>query len=162
MRIGIMADSHDHLANIEKAVAIFEERRVERVIHAGDFVAPFTLPLLARLHRPLIAVFGNNDGERLLLKERISSFGEIKVQPAIFEINGKRLVLMHEPTISSALAKSGEFDVVVVGHTHQAEIKKEGEALIINPGETCGWLTGRATVAILDLETLFAELVELR
>jgi predicted phosphodiesterase len=33
--------------------------------------------------------------------------------------------------------------------------------LIINPGECCGWLTNRATIAVLDLSTMSARLIEL-
>ncbi|MBC7328334.1 metallophosphoesterase [bacterium] len=160
MKIGIMSDSHDHLDNIKKAVELFKREGVEYVVHCGDFVAPFTLPILSQLGVPFLGVFGNNDGERLLLRERAREFGEIKVQPAFLELAGKKLVVMHEPTLQTPLARSGEFDVVLVGHTHKAEII-EDKCLIINPGETCGWLTGKATVAILDLETLIARLIEL-
>jgi hypothetical protein len=52
------------------------------------------------------------------------------------------------------------FDVVVRGHTHRAEIVKSG-ALIVNPGEVCGYLTGKQTVALLDVPSLRAEIVEL-
>lgn len=161
MKIGIISDSHDHLDNLKRAVELLKNEEVGYVLHCGDFVAPFTLPILSQLGVPFLGVFGNNDGERLLLRERAKEFGEIKVQPAFLELEGRRLVIMHEPPLQSPLAKSGEFDVVLVGHTHKAEIKKEGGCLIINPGEACGWLTRKATIAILDLATLSARLVEL-
>jgi hypothetical protein len=37
-----------------------------------------------------------------------------------------------------------------------------GEPAKINPGEAGGWLTGRATCAVLDLGTLEAELCEIQ
>ncbi len=160
MKIGIISDSHDHLDNIRKAMDLFKKENIGYLIHCGDFVAPFTLPLFSQLGVPFLGVFGNNDGEKLLLRERAKEFGEIKVQPAFLEIEGKRLVIMHEPALQSALAKSGEFDAVFVGHTHKPEIS-EGKCLIINPGEACGWLTGKATVAILDLATMSTRLLEL-
>jgi len=60
------------------------------------------------------------------------------------------------------LAESGKFDVVVYGHTHNADIRKASSGcLIINPGEVCGWLTGKPTVAILNTETMEVKLMEL-
>ena len=56
---------------------------------------------------------------------------------------------------------SGAYDVVIYGHTHKARIeKKENKALMINPGECCGRLTRRRTVAILDLEKEEAKIVQ--
>lgn len=160
MKIGIISDTHDHLDNLRKAMEVFKNEEVSYLIHCGDFVAPFTLPILSQLGVPFLGVFGNNDGERLLLRERSKDFGEIKVHPAFLELEGRKLVIMHEPALQSALANSGEYDAVLVGHTHKPEII-EGKCLIINPGEACGWLTGKATVAILDLIAMKARLVEL-
>ena len=53
----------------------------------------------------------------------------------------------------NALAKSGLYDVVVRGHTHKTEIKKD-DAVIVNPGEVCGYVSGDRTVVLLDPETL--------
>ena len=160
MKIGIISDTHDHLDNIKKAMDLFKQEQIGYLIHCGDFVAPFTLPLFSQLNVPFLGVFGNNDGERLLLRERAKDIGEIKVQPAFLELGGRKIVVMHEPALQTALAKSGEFDVILVGHTHQPEIIM-GETLIINPGECCGWLTNRATIAVLDLSTMSARLLEL-
>jgi putative phosphoesterase len=160
MKIGIISDTHDHLNKIKKAMEFFRKEQIGYLIHCGDFVAPFTLPLLSQLNVPFLGVFGNNDGERLLLRERAKDIGEIKVQPAFLELGGRKIVVMHEPALQTALAKSGEFDVVLVGHTHKPEII-EGKTLIINPGECCGWLTNRATIAVLDLSKMSARLLEL-
>jgi putative phosphoesterase len=42
MIIGIISDSHDNLTQIKIAVDIFNREKVELVLHAGDFVSPFT------------------------------------------------------------------------------------------------------------------------
>lgn len=52
-------------------------------------------------------------------------------------------------------------DIIIFGHTHQAEIRHEGNILLVNPGETYGWLHGRATIAMLEVPTLEVELIEL-
>ena len=62
--------------------------------------------------------------------------------------------------LAEPIAKSGEYDVVIYGHTHEIDVRKEG-TLIVNPGETGGWTTGRSTVAIVDLDSLEAEIREI-
>ena len=42
MKIGMMADTHDNLNNIKKAVEIFNQEKIDLLLHAGDFVSPFT------------------------------------------------------------------------------------------------------------------------
>ena len=54
-------------------------------------------------------------------------------------------------------------DVVITGHTHEA-ITPGGDGqrpLFVNPGECGGWLDGKATCVVLDLESLEAELCEI-
>lgn len=163
MKVGIMADSHDHILNLRKAVEILNDAGVGYVLHAGDFIAPFVANELQKLKCPLLGVFGNNDGERVGLQSRFKGFGaEVKVQPAFIELEGKKFVVIHENDLVDALAESGKFDVVVYGHTHNSDIRKATNGcLIVNPGEVCGWLTGRPTIAILDTETMEVKLVEL-
>jgi len=50
---------------------------------------------------------------------------------------------------------------VVYGHTHIKECRRVGNAVVINPGELCGWLKGQATFAILDTATGECEFVAL-
>ena len=62
--------------------------------------------------------------------------------------------------ITDALVKSGNYDVVISGHTHKQEII-EGKCIFINPGEICGYLSGKKTVVLLYLEDLNYEKVVL-
>ncbi len=43
MRVGIVSDTHDDLAAVEAAVALFDREGVDAVVHCGDFVAPFSV-----------------------------------------------------------------------------------------------------------------------
>ncbi|MEJ2243776.1 MAG: metallophosphoesterase [Candidatus Bathyarchaeota archaeon] len=54
------------------------------------------------------------------------------------------------------------YDILITGHTHEAKIYRKGQMLVINPGETCGLLTGKSTIAILDTDKLEAEIIELK
>ena len=40
MKIGIISDSHDDVENVNKAIDIFEEEKVQVIIHAGDIISP--------------------------------------------------------------------------------------------------------------------------
>lgn len=160
MLIGVISDSHDNLANIRRALTLFREQGVELVLHAGDFVSPFVAEAFRQAGLRVVGVFGNNDGDKLYLRERFAGMGELHFGPHELELGGRRIVLMHEPRALEALVASGRYDLVLYGHTHKAEVR-EGKPLVINPGELGGWLTGRATCALVDLPTLRAEFLSL-
>jgi putative phosphoesterase len=160
MKLGIIADTHDHVANIRKAVRVFNREQVGLVLHAGDFVAPFAVAPLADLDCSVLAVFGNNDGERLGLAARFESLGKVHPNLATTELADRRLAAVHYPELAEPLARSGDFDLVVYGHTHEIDERREG-ALLLNPGEAGGWLTGRATVAVVELSDLSVRILDL-
>jgi len=158
--IGLFTDTHDNKDSVEKAVRLFNSRRVGLVIHGGDFIAPFTARWMSALDSPMIGVFGNNDGERFGLRASFEKIGPIHRAPFGFEHEGRRLLILHEPDEVDALAKSGEYDVIFYGHTHKIDVRK-GDTLIVNSGEAGGWVSGRSTVAILNLKTMEIEIVDL-
>jgi len=160
MLIGIMSDTHDNIPLVKKAVELFNEKRVGYVIHAGDYTSPFTLKPFKELQCEYIGIFGNNDGDKLLLLERAE--GNIRNQPYIFTLKDRKIVVMHEHHVVDALADSGHFDLVIYGHTHKADVRKVKKTLVVNPGEVGTYLYGKATVALVDLATLEAEIVELK
>ncbi|WP_414470304.1 metallophosphoesterase [Methanobacterium sp. ACI-7] len=160
--IGIMSDSHDNINAIKKAVKVFNEADVEMVIHAGDLISPFTSKEFKKLKCEFKAVFGNNDGERDGLRY---FYKDICLLESLieFEFNNRKIAVNHgtNESIIDALVKSGKYDLVVRGHTHKLEIKKEGKCMMINPGEACGYLTGEKTILLLDLEDLSYEIVKI-
>jgi hypothetical protein len=161
MKLGVMSDSHDNVPHMRKAVEIFRAEGVELVVHAGDFIAPFALDPLRDLPCKVVAVLGNNDGEKVGLQKRFESMGaDLQPKMATAQVGRRKIAVVHEPEPVAALAASGLFDVVVYGHTHKIDIEK-GKSLILNPGETGGWTTGRATVAVVDLEALDVTLHDL-
>lgn len=160
MWIGLISDSHDNLFNLRKCLALFRKHGIEVVLHAGDFVSPFTAEPFREFGVRVIGVFGNNDGDRLYLRERFGGVGEVYMGPHELVLAGRHIVLMHEPRALEALVASGRYDLVIYGHTHRAEVR-EGRPLVVNPGELGGWLTGRATSALLNLETMHVEILEL-
>lgn len=162
MRVGVLSDSHDHLDRLTLAVRHLREQKVELVLHAGDFIAPFTIPVLHQVGCPVRAVFGNNDGERVGLTQRMTHFGhQVLERPQAYEFQGKRFLLLHEPAALESLEGSPHYDLVVYGHTHQVDLRPipPSGAILLNPGEVCGWVTGQAHCAVVDLSQRSVELI---
>ncbi|MBN1823055.1 MAG: metallophosphoesterase [Endomicrobiales bacterium] len=156
-----MSDSHDNVPRIAKAVEFFNKTGVDLVLHAGDIISPFCAKELKGLKTKLIAVFGNNDGEKRVWKEKIAELGEIHTGPFETEAEGQRILMMHEPGNLDELVDSQKYDIIVFGHTHKKIEKRVGRTLVLNPGECGAWLTGESTVATLRLPEKEVEFVEL-
>jgi putative phosphoesterase len=154
-----MSDSHDNCDALQLAVCIFKDTRCELVIHAGDFVAPFAARELENLLCPVKAVFGNCDGEKRGLKKTIQPFGEIKEAPFVFSHQDKTILITHLHFSVDKYAASKKYGIIVFGHTHKPEIREAHGTLLINPGETGGWLSGKNSVALLDPARWEAEIV---
>lgn len=159
--IGIMSDSHDNLDAIRKAVKLFNSKDLDIVIHAGDLISPFTATEFQKLDPELVAVYGNNDGEREGLKSAfkdtclLEDFKEISVE-------GWKFSIIHgtNPAIVDSLRKSGNYDVVIRGHTHKLEVLN-GNTMLINPGELCGYVSSKQTVVLLNTDDLSFEVIYL-
>ena len=165
MLIGAISDTHDNLCQIEKAVKFLNDQKVSLVLHAGDYVAGFVIPKLKQLNCKLIGVFGNNDGDHELLKKRFSETSNCTIHDRFTQVNveGYRIGLLHgeETELLNVIIASGYFDAVIHGHSHYRGIEKKGKTLAINPGELCGYLTGKSTLALLDTAKNEAKIIEL-
>lgn len=166
MLIGIIADSHDNVPMIEKAVELFNAEHCALVLHAGDLVAPFSIAVLGKLSCPWKAVYGNNDGEKVGLKLKAVSLGvSIQQPPLVVEQAGLRILVLHDCPDPGAAAREHRADVVIYAHTHESAVDwlgREGKPpLAVNPGECGGWLYGRCTVALLDTDTMEVRIVDL-
>ena len=164
MLVGIISDTHDNVKAVEKAVRLFNDRGVSKVLHAGDWCAPFTLAKFRGLKADLVGVYGNVDGEKELLKKRAEELGfHLAGYVCELDIDGLKVALFHghlEP-FAAAMIRCGVYQVVVRGHTHKPAVERVGDTLVVNPGEACGWLYGRSTVAVLDTKELSVEIIEL-
>ena len=168
MKLAVISDTHDHKDNILKAVSVMNERKVDALIHCGDYVAPFVKrwfdELNDKIKKVFYGVFGNNDGELLGLKKNLGQICDIVGMEINKDFDGKKVYAAHMPTQNTidAIAKSGLYDIVLTGHTHNLVNKKyDNGVLVVNPGEACGYLSGKATFAIIDTDKMIAEIIEL-
>ncbi len=162
MKIGFVSDTHDNKEAIQLAFSYFEREGIRNVIHLGDLISPFNLRFLREVYTgSLYYLFGNNDGERLFLTEQAKELGVAVFKlPQILDINGIKIVAMHEPFAILELAETQKFRIVAYGHTHKLHIEKIGKTHIINPGEACGYLTGKRTFVIFDTDKDICEVRE--
>lgn len=159
MKIGVVSDTHDRLRYIHLAVDVFNRSGVGLVLHAGDYIAPFALRPLDRLQGPWAGVLGNNDGEVAGLMK--ASGGRIKGSRLEQVVDGRSILVVHDEQTLGGKAYPRGVDVLVFGHSHQARVARQAGMVVVNPGECCGYLENRATVALLDTEDLGVEIVEL-
>lgn len=156
MRIGVISDTHDRLPTLDRGLALLQERGIDAMIHPGDIIAPFAAKRLLAWQGPLYVIYGNNDGEREGLKRVLP---QIQDGPLWIEAGSRRILLHH--FIEWCRAEDIEAaDIVITGHTHEVVNERRGGKLFLNPGECCGWVNGRCTVAVLDTETLTAEIID--
>jgi len=159
-----MGDSHDNVEAIRKAVEFFNQHGADLVIHTGDIVSPFSVGYFKALKGEFKAVFGNNEGDRPNVIKRVEDVGGEIAEVLELEYDEKRIVVYHgqNPGLLDSLVKSRKYDIVVTGHTHTPEITMDDNTLIVNPGETCGYLTGAKTVALLDTREMKADIHQLK
>jgi hypothetical protein len=163
IKIGIISDTHDNLPSIRLAVEFFNKAGVEAVIHCGDIVAPFALRWLKKLNcKKVYGVFGNNDGEKTGIKKLADLNGwTFAEQPLRFELGGKTIVVVHEPERMEPILDDAGVDVIFWGHLHKPSVENKNGKIVLNPGEGSGWVYGKSTVALFNLETLSAEFHEI-
>ena len=165
MLVGAIADSHDNLPLVEKAVQTLNQKNVGLVLHGGDYVAGFVIPKFKQLKCKLIGVFGNNDGDHEILKNRFSQATNCTIHGRFAQVtvDGYRMALLHghETELLKAIIDSGYFNAVIHGHSHNKGIEVKGKTLSVNPGELCGYLTGKPTIAIIDTAKHEAKIIEL-
>jgi uncharacterized protein len=132
VRIGVLSDTHIHMAEEIPAEVITAFSRVDLIVHAGDFVGSEVLDGLKQLGE-VKAVHGNVDSMKLrsLLPEK-----------EIFMVGSKKIGITHgwgspagiENRVKDLL---GDVDIIIYGHSHRAKIEQIGEVLFFNPGP--GW-----------------------
>lgn len=161
MKIGILADIHDNVDNLRHAINLFNAMQCRAVLMAGDFVSPLVVVPLRKLHCPVIACFGDNDGNRTGIAGGMTIVGTLGYPPICYLTpDGLRILMGHQ--LQELRGQVDGADVVVFAHTHRPSVAKDRSGrLFVNPGETGGWMFRRPTVAVLDTSTRDAEILRL-
>jgi putative phosphoesterase len=161
MQLSIISDTHDNIWSLQAALPRLAE--TDAVIHCGDLCSPFMLRQLGEGlgGKPVHMVWGNNNGDILLIQSVAAQLGNITLHGELAELalDGRRVAVNHYPGIARGLAASSKYDLVCFGHTHKVLVEHVGECLLLNPGELMG-LYGRRTYALYDTTTRQVEIVE--
>ena len=157
MIIGVLSDIHDCLDRLAKALSLFKQRGAETLIFCGDFCAPFTARIISEYSGNVHCVFGNGNGDRFA----IANFAHtLHGEWAELELDRRKIFVTHYPIYGAAAARTGDWDAVFHGHSHEALKKRFDRCLLLNPGETLGWKVA-PTVAIYDTAANDAEILAL-
>lgn len=135
-RIGVLSDTHGKLR--EEVAEILRECDV--ILHAGDINTPKVLDSLREI-APLYIVRGNADKEWADgLPEKLSE-----------EICGLKVFMVHNK--KHIPKETGNYELVVFGHSHKYEERREGNCLFLNPG-SCGprRFSQPVTMAVVEVE----------
>lgn len=156
MRVGVLSDIHDNLGALERALDVFRSDGVRTLLFCGDFCSPIPARTLGAWEGEAHCVFGNGDGDRyrILDAARDGSAPALRLhgEHAELDVGGRRVALTHFPLYGRALARTGDYDAVFSGHTHEAHEERFGDCLWVNPGEVLGW-KGPPTVFVWDTDT---------
>ena len=160
MRIGVVSDTHNNLKNVRTIVTLFNEARLDAVVHTGDITQAKTIAEFAALDVPLHGVFGNNDQERETLDEAIERYGFSFTEPPLrLDWHDASIVVVHDPLEFDGVLDDS-VDLALHGHTHRYRcdlIGRDGgreDQLIFNPGECAGHMTGYNAIGVVDLAVM--------
>jgi putative phosphoesterase len=162
MRIAIIADTHDQVANLRAAVKYCNAFNVQLLIHCGDLISPFMLDELAAFAGAAHLIYGNNVGDQHLISQacglRFPGITHHGVLGAV-EAVGIKIAFHHYPQVARGIASQGIFDVVCCGHNHRYGVEQIGNTLLINPGDMLG-KENQPSFAIFDSLSRTVEKVE--
>lgn len=146
MKIGVVSDSHNNWANLEKILNWLNKEGIQQVLHCGDISSQETIDLANKTFKGKIDFVKGNADFDLDIKDRME-----------LELGRKKIAFAHFPEIAKKLAQSGKYDIVFYGHTHRAWDEKIGNCHMINPGEVAGQFY-KPTFAIYDTDSSSLEL----
>jgi hypothetical protein len=141
------------LDKLRQALTLFKERGAEELIFCGDFCSPIPSRIMGAEFAGLIhCVFGNGDGDRFTIAGVAQQqYPQLKLhgEYAELDFNGVKVAVTHYPFYAQALARTGDYQAVFSGHTHERHEQQLGTCLWLNPGEVLGW-KGQPSCALYD------------
>jgi putative phosphoesterase len=149
MKLGILSDSHGRVAILRQALARLDAEGVDAVIHCGDIGGIDSIEELAG--RRAWFVWGNTDSPQPRWQVHVEELDLAwPAGPLRLTLDDHVIGVFHghERGFGQAV-KSGEYDYIFYGHTHEQGDKRVGRTRLINPGAL--HRVAVRTVAVLDL-----------
>jgi hypothetical protein len=152
MKVAIISDIHDNLANLEKCLKTCRKEGIKELICCGDVTNSETLAYLSE----------NFSGKIMLVRGNMELYGEQELtqyenidyrnRVAHFEVDDKVVGVCHEPFLIDKVLEREDCHIVFYGHTHKPWEETRNGVKLINPG-TLGGVFSRSTYAVWDTET---------
>ena len=136
MKIGVISDTHDLL----RPEVTEKLQGCSQILHAGDISSQKILDQLKKI-APVTVVRGNNDKE---WAEHLPLYIDAQIE-------GLRVFMTHKK--KDLPPDLTPYDLVIYGHSHKYEEKREGNTLLLNPG-SCGprRFNQEITLAVMQVE----------
>lgn len=174
MKYLLLSDIHGCRPSLERALVFFDQQHCDMLLIVGDILnygprnripegidAPGIVELLNPLADKIVAVRGNCDAE---VDQMLLHFPCLADYALVVD-NGRRLFLTHGHKYAPGNLPPGHYDLVVTGHTHLWELRKEDGTAYLNTGSITFpkggnpptlaiYEDGTATVYTLDGEPL--------
>ena len=154
MLIGLISDSHNNVTALQRALALFRERKIHIILHCGDLTSPHMINLFADFSLHL--AFGNGDYLAGEIKEQAQLLGTQSTARPVntFTIDHTSIAIAHghRPGEVRQLAESGQYHLLFTGHTHEREEYWIGSTRVINPGGLTAKAVPSHSIATFDLK----------
>jgi uncharacterized protein len=149
MKILVMSDTHGDIKKAEEAIR--KNKDVNLVVHLGDYFRDAMKLAEIFPDIPVEYIYGNSD----FMIEDVPA-------EKLLEISGRKIFITHGHRYSvkwdyeklHRKAKDMHVDLLLFGHTHVADIVKNGRYSLVNPGSISDPRGGdyNETYAIIDIE----------
>lgn len=147
MKIGVIADTHNHVARTERAMEIFVAGGCEVLLHCGDLANAAVVTICRRL--PFHYVLGNHDDEDTLKLEAAAEGVTCHGGLMDLTFDSQRIMMTHghlkQPVKAIECEKP---DYFLCGHSHVACDRIQNGVRVVNPGALFRVKT--PSVAIID------------
>ena len=118
--VGLISDTH----GLMRPEALAALQGCRHIVHAGDIGGPHIVQALEAI-APVTAVRGNNDTD---------AWGRTLPRLARLEVEGVRILVIHDLADLDLAAARNEAEVVVCGHSHKPRVDDAAGVLVVNPG----------------------------
>ncbi|MFV1858433.1 MAG: metallophosphoesterase [Anaerolineales bacterium] len=163
MKLGVLADTHDNVNNLERVLDAYRKQGITQVIHCGDMTTEGTARSLEGFE--VVYVDGNMDRD---LPEIYRTLRDLNPHSVVLptyegEIGGVSIGVTHGDNENELrrLVDSGKHQYVFYGHTHRRRDETQGSTRILNPGALGALKFESRSYSIVDLDTGEATIIEL-
>lgn len=166
MQLIIISDSHDNIVRLRHVMGFGEASKAGAIIHCGDWNTPLAVKQFSRVKTPVFGVLGNADIDPRMPESLKDANIQFDLDFLKLNLDNRLIGISHYPpslsdssgqAFKKALA-SGEYDLLVYGHTHRSQQKRYGSTLLVNPGALHN--TPQPSFAVYDTETANVELID--